>query len=48
VLEINPLPGLNPATGDVAVMAGLAGLPYNKIITGIVDSALARSPRLQR
>lgn len=41
-LEINPLPGLNPKSGDIVLMAGLAGWSYEKLISSILNSALRR------
>ena len=41
-LEINPLPGLNPVSGDIVIMAGMMGWDYNKLIGSILDSALRR------
>jgi len=41
-LEINPLPGLNPKSGDIVLMAGLAGWSYEKLISSILSSALRR------
>jgi D-alanine-D-alanine ligase len=41
-LEINPLPGLNPQSGDIVLMAGLMGWSYEKLIAGILNSALRR------
>lgn len=47
-LEVNPLPGLNPRTGDLCILAGRSGVPYVALIDGIVRSALERAPRAQR
>ncbi len=41
-LEINPLPGLNPVSGDIVIMAGMMGWDYNKLIGSILGSALRR------
>jgi D-alanine-D-alanine ligase len=41
-LEVNPLPGLNPVTGDLVVMAGLRGWSYERLVGRILDAALAR------
>ncbi|MCX8126898.1 MAG: D-alanine--D-alanine ligase, partial [Dehalococcoidia bacterium] len=41
-LEINPLPGLNPHSGDLPIMAGLMGLSYESLITAVFDAALGR------
>ncbi len=41
-IEANPLPGLNPATGDLPILAARSGIPYEALIGSIVESALAR------
>jgi D-alanine-D-alanine ligase len=41
-LEVNPLPGLNPKTGDLCILAGRAGLPYSGLIEAIVRGAQSR------
>jgi D-alanine-D-alanine ligase len=41
-LEINPLPGLNPQSGDIVLMAGIMGWSYEKLIGAILNSALRR------
>lgn len=46
-MEINPLPGINPITGDIVVMAGLLGMNYTALVGAIVAAALARYPQLQ-
>jgi D-alanine-D-alanine ligase len=47
-LEVNPLPGLNPVTGDLVVMTRLLGGRYEDVIDAIVDEAIRRHPHLQR
>ena len=42
-IEINPLPGLNPETGDLVILARRSGLSYPALIGAIVASALERS-----
>ncbi len=42
ILEVNPLPGLNPGYSDLCLEAQAAGWPYEKLINTIVDLALAR------
>ena len=42
-IEVNPLPGLNPRTGDLCILASRTGLPYEQLIGAIVGSALSRS-----
>jgi len=41
-IEINPLPGVNPVTSDLVILAGKVDLKYQQLIAGIVDSARAR------
>lgn len=42
LLEINTLPGLNPAVSDLCIMGRAEGLPYNHLILEILDMAAAR------
>lgn len=42
VLEINPLPGLNPGTGDLCIMARLSGLSYPELVSTILEAAIRR------
>ncbi len=42
-LEINPLPGLNPDSGDLPIMSYKMGWTYQKLIQTILESAIARS-----
>ncbi|OGO08702.1 MAG: D-alanine--D-alanine ligase [Chloroflexi bacterium RBG_13_60_13] len=41
-LEINPLPGLNPRSGDLPIMAGKMGWTHQALISAILDAALRR------
>lgn len=41
-LEANPLPGLNPSTGDIVILSARSGLPYAELIGHIVAEARAR------
>jgi D-alanine-D-alanine ligase len=41
-LEVNPLPGMNPETSDLVIVARLGGMSYEELIRAIVESALAR------
>jgi len=41
-LEVNPLPGLNPVTSDLFILAKQAGWSYEQLITAILDAAFAR------
>jgi len=42
LLEINTLPGLNPAISDICIMADAEGLSYNTLITEILYLAAER------
>jgi len=42
LLEINTLPGLNPAISDICIMADAQGLSYNTLITEILYLAAER------
>jgi D-alanine-D-alanine ligase len=44
-LEINPLPGLNPNSGDIVIMAKKMGWRYESLISAIVEAALERYPQ---
>jgi D-alanine-D-alanine ligase len=41
-LEVNPLPGLNPESSDLVIMARLVGWSYERLVGAILDAALAR------
>jgi D-alanine-D-alanine ligase len=41
-LEINPLPGLNPDSGDIVFLAYRMGLTYPQLIERILDAAVNR------
>jgi D-alanine-D-alanine ligase len=41
-LEVNPLPGLNPETSDLVILARLSGMPYEELIRAILHAALKR------
>ncbi len=41
-LEVNPLPGLNPESSDLVILARLAGWTYEELIRGVFEAALAR------
>ena len=41
-LEVNPLPGLNPKSGDLPIMAGKVGLTYENLIAAVLDASLQR------
>ena len=41
-IEANPLPGLNPESSDLVIMAGLLGIDHANLIGMILDAALER------
>jgi D-alanine-D-alanine ligase len=41
-LEVNPLPGLNPESSDLVILAGLKGWSYSQLIGGILQAAIDR------
>jgi D-alanine-D-alanine ligase len=41
-LEVNPLPGLNPESGDLMIMARLRGISHAEVIETILQAALQR------
>jgi D-alanine-D-alanine ligase len=41
-LEANPLPGLNPETSDLVILARLNGMDHAALIRSIVEAALDR------
>jgi D-alanine-D-alanine ligase len=43
-LEANPLPGMNPRTGDLCILSRRSGLEYVDLVDRIVTSALSRHP----
>lgn len=47
-LEINPLPGLNPGSGDLPIMASKMGWTYQELISNVVNNALRRYPQCAR
>ena len=42
-LEVNPLPGLNPESGDLVILARLSGWTYEQLIGGVFQAALDRN-----
>lgn len=44
-LEINPLPGLNPKSGDLCIMANKMGWTYEELVSAILYAALKRYPQ---
>jgi D-alanine-D-alanine ligase len=41
-LEANPLPGLNPVSGDLPILADRLGISYETLIASIVEEATER------
>lgn len=41
-LEVNPLPGLNPADSDLVILSKLAGWTYERLIGRILEAAMER------
>lgn len=41
-LEINPLPGLDPSSSDLVIMAGLLGISHAQLVGMILEEALQR------
>lgn len=41
-LEINPLPGLNPESGDIVFLAYRLGLTYPQLVGSVLDAAVRR------
>lgn len=44
-LEINPLPGLNPKSSDLVIMARKMGWQYEELISAVLDAALEKYPQ---
>jgi len=44
-IEANPLPGINPVTGDLVILAGRSGLDFTALVGSILDCALQRIGR---
>jgi len=42
-LEVNPLPGLNPESSDLVILARLAGWSYEQLIESILQAAVTRT-----
>lgn len=45
-LEVNPLPGLSPESGDLVILAKKKGFSYHTLILRILKAALDRYPEL--
>ncbi len=42
-LEVNPLPGLSPKSGDLVLLSGLVGIDYAELVGRIVNAAIERN-----
>ncbi len=42
ILEVNPLPGLNPGYSDLCIQAKAAGWTYEQLVNAILDQAVQR------
>ncbi len=47
-IEVNPLPGLNPKSGDLVIMARKMGWSYQALILAVLSAALKRYPQCVR
>ena len=47
-LEVNPLPGLSPESGDLVILASKKGIAYRELILRILQAALNRYPELYK
>lgn len=47
-LEVNPLPGLSPTSGDLVILASRMGVEYPELIERIVAAAMARQTSCER
>ncbi|WP_027361378.1 ATP-grasp domain-containing protein [Halodesulfovibrio aestuarii] len=43
VIEVNPLPGLNPERSDLPILCALADITYSELVSLIMDSVLRRT-----
>jgi D-alanine-D-alanine ligase len=41
-LEVNPLPGLSPKSGDLVLLSGMMGIEYSELVSRIVGAAIER------
>jgi D-alanine-D-alanine ligase len=44
-LELNPLPGLHPVSGDLPILCGRLGISYDTLIATITEAAIQRACR---
>jgi len=42
-LEVNPLPGLNPESSDLVLLANRVGVSHTELVTMIFEAAVARA-----
>jgi D-alanine-D-alanine ligase len=42
LLEVNPLPGLNPETGDIVLLARGVGVSHSQLVKMVFEAACAR------
>lgn len=47
ILEVNPLPGLNPEYSDLCIQARAAGWSYERLVNAVVDEAAFRQGMVQ-
>ncbi len=47
-IEVNPLAGIHPQHSDLPIICNKVGIPYDKLIADIVDSAKARTLEARR
>jgi D-alanine-D-alanine ligase len=43
-LEVNPLPGLSPDSGDLVILSRKRGWSYQELVVKITDAAFSRYP----
>ncbi len=41
-LEVNPLPGMSPISGDLVLLSGLVGIEYRDLVGRVLQAALVR------
>ena len=47
-LEANPLPGLNPESSDLVILARLVGVEHDRLVGMILEEAMKRTePRIR-
>ncbi|MBI5536929.1 MAG: D-alanine--D-alanine ligase [Deltaproteobacteria bacterium] len=48
VIEVNPVAGMHPLHSDLPILCTAIGMPYDALISEILDSAFARIPKKDR